>query len=504
MNRKIYHFDLEGKRALGFDTGLSAQAFAQAKMAQAVTDRGFIVAPGGGVGIWKASGVAELPGDGGTTMVVWGPPFGGKRLDLAIGGAEAAGGKGGGEALDCLRYWMDARAALGEGAPPPWPAGALVRLAGDGGERDGSGPAGGREDGLWPGGTVFFPPERLVMRCLQAEGDEAWREGAGAFVHPDLEGKAAEAFCAAAMLFRIFAGQGAFSGADAGAIHQDMREGVFLPPRLAVPGLDDALAALMENALAPATDRRRTGAGPGEKGGDWEAAFPGRFTAVLGPPRSKPPEAFVRSLPEAGAARIGEEKKRYLKKRKVSVGARRFVVRNTALIAGIAAAALILFLVVRSIAAGRAGLPDTGGMGAVEVTETYYQAIGALDHQMMEACVTGKAGKDDIDMVTRFYVLDKVREAYEPGFSVTPAQEWIDAGAPAEVPQVFGVSDLRVNKVREDGEEARFTAEFTLWVPEPVNPDEAPVPVGRPCRDELTLTRVKGNWRISAISRTAR
>jgi hypothetical protein len=294
-----------------------------------------------------------------------------------------------------------------------------------------------------------------------------------------------------------------------------MREGIFLPPRLAVPGLDGALAALMENALAPAgrDGRRKTAAGSGgpagyDRGrtaGDREAVpFPGAFTAVLGPPGSKPPAAFVRPLPAAEAAGIEEEKRRYLKKRKVSVGARRFVIRNTALIAGIAAAVLILFLVARSVIAGRAGLPDTGGMGAVEVTETYYRSIGALDHQMMEACVTGKAGKDDISMVTHFYVLSKVREAYEPGFSVSPAQEWIDAGAPAEAPSVFGVSGLRVEKIREDSEEARFAAEFTLWVPEAAGPGEAPVPLGRPCYDEITLTRVKGNWRISAISRTLR
>jgi hypothetical protein len=509
MNRKTYHFDFEGKRVLGFDTGLSAQAFAQAKMAQAVTGRGFIVIPGGGVEIWKAAGVAELPGEGGATMVIWGPPFEGKRLDLAIGGEEAAGGKNGGEALDCLRHWIDARAALGEDAPPPWPAGAFVC---QGGERNGTEPAERGRDGLWPGGTVFFPPERLVARCVQAEGNGAWREGAEAFVHPDLEGKAAAAFCAGAMLFKIFTGREAFSGADNDAIHQDMREGVFLPPRLAVPGLDDTLAALMEKSLAPKDggggQRRRTAGsgGPAENGRDREGPvpFPGGFTAVLGPPRSKPPEAFVRPLPEAEAARIEEEKKQYLKKRNISVGTRRFVVRNTALITGIAAAVLILFLIVRSVIAGRAGLPDTGGMGTLEVTETYYRAIGALDHQMMEACVTGRAGKDDIDMVTRFYVLNKVREAYEPGFSVTPAQEWIDAGAPAETPQVFGVSELRVEKMHEDAEDARFTAQFTLWVPEPANPDEAPVPVGRPCRDEITLTRVKGNWRISAISRTMR
>jgi hypothetical protein len=521
VNRKIYHFDFEGKRVLGFDTGLSAQAFAQAKMAQVLTDRGFIVVPGGGVETWKAAGVAELPGDGGAVMVIWGPPFEGKRLDLAVGGAEAAGGKGGEEALDCLRYWINARAALGEAGPPPWPAGALVCSAGD--RRDGpyprqggAGPADGPRPGQWPDqwpgpqpghwpeGSVFFPPERLVRRCLQAEGEGAWREGAEAFVHPDLEGTAAAAFCAGAMLFRIFTGREAFSAGA--AVRQDMREGVFLPPRLAAPGLDGAPAALMEHALAPAGagGRKTAGGGPAENGRGGQVPFPGGFTAVLGPPRSKPPAAFFRPLPEAEAARIEEERKQYLKKRNLSVGARRFVVRNTALITAAAAAALVIFLIVRSVAAGRAGLPDTGGMGAREVAETWYRAMGALDHQMMEACVTGKAGKDDIDMVTRFYVLNRVREAYEPGFSVTPAQEWIDAGAPAEAPQVFGVSDLRVEALRQDGEEARFTAEFTLWVPEPVDPGGGPVPVGRPCRDEITLTRRKGNWRISAISRTIR
>ncbi|MDR1900137.1 MAG: hypothetical protein LBQ55_09025, partial [Treponema sp.] len=131
-----------------------------------------------------------------------------------------------------------------------------------------------------------------------------------------------------------------------------------------------------------------------------------------------------------------------------------------------------------------------------------------LDHQMMEACVISKAGKADIDMVTHFFVLSKVREAYEPGFSVIPAQEWIDAGAPPGPLQVFGVSDLRVTKISGDDNETRFSAAFTLWTPESADPGEssegaqAPVTRGRSYRDELTLIRRKGDWRIAEIKRT--
>ncbi|MDR2185208.1 MAG: hypothetical protein LBO80_06015, partial [Treponema sp.] len=156
METKIFYPEVNGRPVLGFDTALDAQSFAQAKMAAFLTQQGTIVFPGGRVETWQAQGVAELARNPGApqTMVIWGPFFPGERLTGIISDPGRRD-----EALDALRYWLRAR-PLVEGAGFLSPAGVLVVT-----ERT------GREAGAgFPPGTLLFPPERLVKRCLEAEG----------------------------------------------------------------------------------------------------------------------------------------------------------------------------------------------------------------------------------------------------------------------------------------------------------------------------------------------
>ena len=490
MVKKFFQLEIEGKAALGFDTGLGALAFAQTKTAQFITQPGFVVFPDGKIETWKASGVIEYPEPenlgpgGGSSMVIWGPPFEGELLDLLI-----EDGSRKDESLRAILFWIEARLALGDRELAVRPGGAFVS----------------------PAGTVFFPPEGLISRCLRAEGDEAWLRGSEVYVHPDLTGKEAAAFSAAAMLYRVFAGTPAFTGGDAEALHQNIREGVFLPVNMAAPGLEKTTAALINAALV----EDRKGGGPGGR------PDPALFLDKLKPLReaSSPGSAagaavFFHPLPEAERKKINEEAARYGKKQTTAVQTRRFIIRNMALIAGFAAAALVAVLIGRSIAASRASLPSTAGMDSAQVVRAYYDSFGALNHQMMEAAVIQKAGKADIEMVTNFFVISKVREAYEHTRSpVIPAQEWRDAGSPPAAVPVFGVSDLEIEKISgdEDGEETRYSSSLILWLPvsSPEEGDRAPAaagpedpgpPLPHPYTDELSLIRHKGNWRIAEIN----
>jgi hypothetical protein len=492
----LFHLEVEGKAALGFDTGLDAQAFAQAKTAQFITQPGLAVFPGGKSETWKASGVieyrnpeySEKSGEpaGVPAMVIWGPPFAGERLDLLI-----EDGSRKDEALAAVRSWTEARLAAEDQECSFRPGGAIVS----------------------PAGSILFPPERLVTRCLQAEGNEVWIHGNEAYVHPDLRGKEGAAFTAAAMLYRVLAGKPPFSGGDEETLHQNIREGVFLPVNLAAPGLEEKTAALINAALGS------------EKKDSGQIRRPDlhMFRECLGlspETASGGTAAFFHPLTETEQAKIKQEAARFWKKKNTAVHTRRFVIRNTALIFGAAAALLTAVLVGRSIAGSRAALPSTGGMDSAQVIRSYYEAFGALDHQMMEAAAIGKAGKADINMVTNFFVISRVRQAYEYTLApVVPAQEWRDAGSPPISSQVFGVSDLTVEKIsgEEAGETIRYRASYTLWIPassaegadsppdQPPSDPAAPVPpAGYSYADDLTLIRHKGNWRISEISRTTR
>jgi hypothetical protein len=480
----IFQLEVEGKPALGFDTGLDAPAFAQAKMAQFITQPGILVFPDGNMAEWKASGVIEYrKADERPTMVIWGPSFTGERLDLLL---EDDSRKD--ETLKAVRFWIEACLSAAEREVSVRPGGAVVS----------------------PAGAVLFPPERLVTRCLQAEGDERRLRGES-YIHPDLWGKDAAAFTAAAMLYRIFAGAPPFFGGDEEALHQNIREGVFLPVHLAAPGLDKKTADLINAALES-----------GKKdGGPVRRPDPVLFRDCLDrPPEAVSPggaAAFFQPLGAAEPAASRRGAARFWNKKNAAVHTRRFVIRNTALILGIAAAALLAVLIGRGIAEGQAALPTTAGMDSVQVVRAYYNAFGALDHQMMDAAAIGKAGKGDIEMVTNFFVISRVRQAYEYTSSpVIAAQEWREAGSPPVNSPVFGVSDLELEKISgdEEADEIRYRASYTLWIPassdegaagtpdQPSSDQAAPVPpAGYSYADDLTLTRHKGNWRISEISR---
>ena len=470
--------EIDGHKALGFDTGLTARAFAQAKIAQFITEPGLIVrpteAPPHRIELWKASGVREETGaDGAPTMVIWGPPVAGERLDALLNESQPPD-----TILAAVSLWIKAILALEEdtppgGAPPAeiplWPSAAIVAQG---------------DEGRPP--SVFFAPSALAQRGVTPHDE--W------YVNPALNGKEARAFTAAALLYRVFAGAPPFSAANTSVLYEDMRDGNFLPIHLAVPGLDPRLAAFIQSALVPnsITQRRE----------DAE-----EFTNLL----ENSAASLVRPLSETDRLLLEKEKAQFLKIKAASVKTKRFVARNTALLIGALAGAVAAIFIFHSVISARAALPTTEGMDPVQVIESYYHGFGKLDHQMMEACVTGGAGKNDINAVVTFFVMSKTRQAYERNASplVFPAHQWQGGDLP-DAP-LFGASNLRVELLDGDygSGELRYRVDYAFWIPEQLEAEEAlnpdsPPPSGShsyPRRDLLTLVLKRGNWRIAEIIR---
>ena len=482
MERQVFLFDVDGQKALGFDTGMDSRAFARAKFAQFITEPGFIVSLEGStpsVNLWKAEGVIED-----STMVVWGPPFRGERLDILLHDNEKRE-----EALAAIHRWIQAVLVLGEkhhapaGALPLWPCTALI------GENQSS--------------EVFFAPMDISLNCLINKESNKINNR---YVHPDLNGMNAAAFIAAAMLYQVFVGSPAFPAEDEITLHEDMREGNFLPIRLAAPGLDDKLAVLIQKAL-----------GQNVKGGGVlpnGARLLEEFPRLL---RTESLPSFFNRLSEADALSIEKEKTQYQKTKTAEVNTRRFVKRNSAVLLGSLAALVIAVLIVKSVINSRSEL-TTAGMEPVQVIETYYNSFGELDHMRMEACVVKGAGKDDISMVMNLYVVSKMRQAYEQNMrtSLISARDWLEMGGGQVNFQVFGVTDMQITVSSEQlavSNEALYRVDYTLWVPGEGRNDSEPgqdamtgvveflPPESVRRTDFVTLVQKKGNWRISEIRR---
>jgi hypothetical protein len=346
----------------------------------------------------------------------------------------------------------------------------------------------------------------LARRAGEAEG--FWFKGAEQWTHPDLTGEAAAVFAAAAMFYRVVCGEPPYPNNEAEGLYSDLREGVYTPPNLAAPGLDNRIADLMGRALAPVS--------AGIKRPSLE-----EFAGILGPPLSGGKERFFHELSGEERTKLEAEREKFSRRKAATVKTRRFIRRNTAIIGGAIAGLAVLALVIGSIVSGSRNRPNTRGMEPREVMTAYYGAFETLDHTLMDACVINKAGKGDVDMVMNMFVISKVREAYEMRSSIIPAQLWLDSGSAPTDLTVVGVTGLRLDGEDEDGSdgEVRYRADYTLWLPacvaqdtpsDPVDPAEAMddipavMPAGTVITDDVRLVFRKDAWQIAEIRRDTR
>jgi hypothetical protein len=499
MKKTVFSIEQDGKTMLGFDTGLDAQAFAQAKIPQFITRPGHIVYPDGRLELWQPGGVIEYRSGSDrfksdVSMVVWGPLFPGERVDEIVNDPGRRD-----EALNVICYWLNARTAMeakfsGEDSPLPGPTGAFVVV-----KENAEG---------YPLGSVFFPPARLSKRSLDAEGDSAVLEAAR-WVHPDLEGAEGISFTSAVMLYRILSGASPFTRGNMDELHEDIREGVFVPPNLAAPGLEPEMAALIANAMSSVAENKQTKIRPS----------PDDIYKTLSPSQARHVSTWLKPVAEEELLRVKAELEQFNKKKARSVKTRRFVVRNTTIIVISLVVLIVVGFSVYGAVKRQAEKPNTKGMSAVEVAETFYSAISALDHETMEGCVTGKAGKNDVEMVVNFFVMTRMRMAYEMEYRFyMPAQEWINNGKPDTQMLVFGVTDLKIRSISRDDAKgnAVLEADYLLWMPSTGFLSEAeliaiyeakgeiPMFGALSHKDKLTLTLRRGSWHISGLERESK
>jgi hypothetical protein len=411
-------------------------------------------------------------------MRVWGSPFTGKRLDLLIDElddmyqAEEKKAALRQEALQAVVFWVRAKMLLGDTHSAFNPGAAFVCC---------------EEGKEHPMGSVFFAPPNLSNRCLLVEGKEMDR-----FSCPDLTGMDAAAFSAGVMLYRILSD--VFPYQSDKDIFQDMREGVFLPPRLAAPALDEKICDLIQSALLLPVEKKKPAVSAVDIIGSFLKILMLSDNGIVSYP------SLFRELSPEEIEQFAKEKKRFLSKQNNYVKFRRFAVRNKLLLIGITVGVLFLLFIFVTTSASISSRPTTAAMSPDTVIVAYYEAFSSLDHIFMEACVNG-ADKTDINAAVNIFAVYKTRQAVEMSVrsNIVPARIWRDNGGELPSPDAFGVTDL-VIEYKAGGETDNmimYQADYSLWAPD--------VDFARVRSDILTLRRDrKKNWRITEILRTER
>jgi hypothetical protein len=467
--------DVEGKPSVCFDTGLDPRSFARTKMSQSLIEPGYIVYPDGSKKVWKSSGVNDING----FMRVWGQHFEGERLDkilekidhpeqLPMSLAQLKAETPTQAALKAVAFWIRAKLLLGDVNSTLHPGAVFIN----------------NSEGDDPQGSVFFTPMNLAQRCLLVEGEDLNR-----FNCPDLYGIDASAFCAGAMLYKILTKSYPFPDDD--VIFQDMREGVFLPLRLAAPGLDEKLSGLIQSALMLPVENKKIHISGTDILSD--------LLKILTEKESEkdPVSSLFKKIPVDERNRLEKESGRFLLRQKIFVKTRRFASQNKPLLWGVAGVLLFIIFIFASMSKNRNERLTTEGMDSDQVVYAYYDAFSSLNHMFMEACILG-ADKSDINAAAGYYAVSKARQAYEysSGPAVVSARFWKESGGELPAPNVFGVTDMTLERLEgsEDSNFIVYSVNYLLWFP---NED---MPGNR--TDVLTLKRHRGDWRITEIKRT--
>jgi hypothetical protein len=463
--------NVDGKTVIYFDTGLDPRAFARTKMSQSLIETGVVSYPDGSCETWRPTGVNETNG----LMRVWGHLFDSQRLDLLLEKTTLSiqteeKRKAQQEALQAVSFWIRAKMLLGDTRSASNPGAAFVC----------------GEDEIIPGqkrGAVFFAPEHLSNRCLFTEGAEIDRYNC-----PDLTEMEAAAFCAGLMLYIILAGVHPY---PAETIYQDMREGIFPPPHIAIAGLNKKTSELILAALLLPVEKKRT-----EKSGSDILAG---FLEILLDRENMVTDvsSFFNALTTEENTLFEKEKKQYLFRQNIIVKTRRFAAHNKYAIIGISAVVFFALFILISTTMSISQRPTTAGMASDAVIIAYYDAFSSLNHVFMEACISG-ADKTDINAAVSLYAINKTREAYEPSNTnvIVPARVWRENGGELPAPNVFGVTDLSIEYLAgdEEGSMMLYRVEYRLWSPS----DNYSIRRS----DVLTLKRDgRKNWRITEILR---
>jgi hypothetical protein len=326
---------------------------------------------------------------------------------------------------------------------------------------------------LEDGSVELLSPQ--VMRQLRAIQPEEHRLRAfEALNHPD---SGSLSYCLAALLYRLVAGKYPFAGAGIEETRRRAR-GLRLPPlSLSHPRLREEVSAAVMDGLG-----RGFGSPPTLE----------RWSALLAQWEA---EGLFRELPEEEARSLAARAGREQEQADRSYRRRAFWRRHwrTALIAAAAAAAvgILSATVLGNLLRPR----STRGLSPRQVVESFYRGVNTLDHERMQDCVTGRAGRQLIDQVIHVYVMSRVQQGYEGRSLLRSAEQWDRAGRPRLQPPegVFGVTDLSLEEL-EDRAGPAFQASYLLWTPDPGEGT-----LSREVRERVFLRQQGGAWVIHRI-----
>jgi hypothetical protein len=441
----------EGREVLAIPIGMSRNQFALSKLSGLRTTPGFRVA---------APRVEEWYMEGFFSLNERLALFGGYEPGVFLEEILARGAE---ECLPYLIRLLEALLALGERRPEFLQTDAVRFL----------------EDG-----AVLLLPV-AVMKQVRALLPESHRLRCYELLnHPDLTGSEARlSFSVASTLYRLIAGEYPFDAASEEEVRHRTRHLSLVPLTLVRPGLKEEVSAAVAAGLGRGREPAPTLQQWLELTRRWQA------------------QGLYRALGEEERRGLENQARRQNEQASRSFRRRVFWQKNWKTVLIVVAAAAVVGIFSGTILKNILKPRSTRGYTPAQVVETFYRSVNGLDHERMQDCVTGRAGKELIAQVINVYVISRVSLGYEGRSHLLSAEEWDRNGRPELPPPdaVFGITDLAIREER-GGPQPLFQVSYTRWQPQSEGERRSgPGSTSLPVRERVHLRQLGGYWVIDRI-----
>lgn len=330
------------------------------------------------------------------------------------------------------------------------------------------------------GKILFFPP--LLMDYLNSHrsGKDSLKM-IDPWNNPKLGGNKGRAFTIATLVYKLITGEQPFNGKSEEEILKSIETKNYKSPLLFHPGLKKEILDLLV------------------------LSFKGEATLIQWKIllSSWIDNDFINpSLTDAEKENITRLEIKKEKKRILNIKIVEFFHKNkNRLLAGLTGA-LLLAAVLQAPISKYLAPPVTLGMSQREVIDLYYDCFRTMNTEILEDCITNKAGKGDINEISTIFVTSKVRSSYEGTSGLLQPDQWIQDGRLPLKPgvQIWGITDMKIKRLSDDS----FEASYLKWQPKAIDDPEDMtlwIPEGYIIKDFLHLSLIDDAWKIDQLNR---
>jgi hypothetical protein len=418
LSEGLARIERNGQTYLGVNTKIPPRGFALQKLTGNRRSNGWIVR-GDQIEHWSMTGFAEAN----EVIYVYGPYLEGITLSQAVSLPQE-------QALEHVRTLGHALIRLNEEEVQPFKVhGESVIFLDDGG--------------------ILFLPREIAQNMTEHQLISDQLELYEVFNHPDVGADQNQSYVLAVLLYRALTGSFPFHAKSEEELHSRIRDEAFTDAVLRVPEIrkdvSDFISATLSDPAGKNINLKK-----------WCT----RLDAFA-------EEGYFRDISEDEKKELTERAQRRERQVQSKFQRNELIRKHWRTAAVITLIVIVVGSIPGTIIYNQLQPRATAGLPPDEVVRAFYSSIGEFDHMTMEDATVDGAAAGLIREVTNLFVLSRMRMSVEMTTGFIDPQQWIDAERPELEPDVrlYGVSDLRIESLRESEEEFVYRVRYRRWTP---------------------------------------